>query len=44
MYKTMKKWKRYSSSGIYNTRYHNDSYSLLLEKRKLQQSFENFHE
>ena len=38
----MKKWKRYSSSGIYDTRYHNDSHLLLLEKRKLQ-SFEILH-
>ena len=41
----MKIWKKYSSSGIYKTRYQNDSYLLLLGKRKLQSfkiSFEKF--
>ena len=38
----MNKWKKYSSSEIYKTRSHNDSY-LLLGKRKLQ-SFEISYE
>ena len=41
----MKIWKKYSSSEIYKTRYQNDSYLLLLGKRKLQSfkiSFEKF--
>ena len=33
------KSKKYNSSGIHKTRYHNDSYLLLLGKKK-QQSFE----
>ena len=34
---TMKKWKKiYSCFGIYKTRYHNESYLLLLGKSKLQ--------
>ena len=33
------KSKKYNSSGIHETRYHNDSYLLLLGKKK-QQSFE----
>ena len=39
----MKKWEKCSSSGIYKTTYHNDSYLLLFEKRKLQ-SFEISYE
>ena len=39
----MKKWKKYGNSGIQNSRCHNDSYSLVLGKRKLQ-SFEISHE
>ena len=40
---TIKKWKNCSSSGIYKTRYYNDSYLLLNGKRKLQ-SFEISYE
>ena len=34
VYKQWKNGKKYSSSGIYKTRYHNDSYFLILGKRK----------
>ena len=33
---TLKKKKKYSSSEMYKTWHHNESYLLLLEKRKLQ--------
>ena len=36
LYKQWKNGKKYSSSGIYKTRYHNGNYLLLLGKRKLQ--------
>ena len=39
--KQCKNGEKNSSSGIYKTRYYNDSYLLLLGKRKLQ-SFDNF--
>ena len=39
VYKQWKMEKKQSTSGIYETKYHNGSYWLLLRKRKLQ-SFE----
>ena len=32
VYKQWKKWKKYSSSGIYKTRYYNDSIYCYLER------------